>query len=134
MDLSPTQQVLAEGWGVRVENLASWERGLRKPSVPEWPRILALLGEDTEPGDGSLLARLVAARRRIRRRDWGLPYAPGCADEPSVEGWRVTVGRGGARPVGLKRGSTAAGVGRPCEIQWTTKSFPATDWLPATNR
>jgi len=65
MDLGQTQRTLARRWGVRTETLASWERRLRKPSARQWPRILDLLGDDPQGGDGGLLARLESARRRL---------------------------------------------------------------------
>lgn len=65
MDLGQTQRILATRWGLQPETVASWERGLRKPSVRQWPRILELLGDDPEAGDGNLLARLESARRRL---------------------------------------------------------------------
>ena len=86
MDLGLRQRDLAERWGLRSETVAGWERGLLRPSIRAWPRIIELLGFDpVEIGD-SPAQRLEAARRRLglTRREFAARVG---LDEGSICHW-----------------------------------------------
>jgi transcriptional regulator with XRE-family HTH domain len=86
LDLGLRQRDLAERWGLRSETVAGWERGLSRPSIRQWPKIIELLGFDPLESGESPLARLEAARRRLglTRREFAAKVG---LDEGSICHW-----------------------------------------------
>ena len=93
IDLGLRQRDLAGQWALRTETVAGWERGLLKPSIRSWPRVIVFLGFDPNGAGDSPGERLEAARRRLGLTRRELAAKVGL-DEGSICRWA----RGGRQP------------------------------------
>ena len=58
------QREVGERIGVSSFTVAHWEKGQTKPTIRDWPQVIAFLGYDPVPDENSIADRLLAIRRR----------------------------------------------------------------------
>ena len=59
------QESLAERFGVNVETLKNWERGVEQPMIRHLPAVIGFLGLDPDPEPNEIPKRIAYARRQM---------------------------------------------------------------------
>jgi len=85
MDLHLLQKDVARQLAVNVETLKNWERGVGKPMIRHWPKVIAFLGYDPIPEPETLPERIAHSRRRLGMTQARLAHA---LEVDSVTIWR----------------------------------------------
>jgi transcriptional regulator with XRE-family HTH domain len=91
LDVGLQLKQLAQQLGAHEQCVASWERGLREPSIRFWPKLILFLGHDPRP-----LPETLADRVRHRRIGLGLTIKQ-LASELGVDPGTLADWEGGRR-------------------------------------